>query len=37
MLTKEKLNNTIKMLPNSFTIDELIKQLIYGKSGGGFS
>ena len=29
MLTKEKLNNTIKTLPDSFTIDELIEQLIF--------
>ena len=28
-LTKEKLNKTIKNLPDSFTIDELIDQLIY--------
>ena len=28
MLTKEKLNKTIKNLPDSFTIDELIEQLI---------
>ena len=29
MLTKEKLNRTIKSLPDSFTIDELIDQLIF--------
>jgi hypothetical protein len=29
MLTKEKLNRTIKNLPDSFTIDELIDQLIF--------
>jgi predicted transcriptional regulator len=29
MLTKEKLNKTINNLPNSFTIDELIDQLIF--------
>lgn len=29
MLTKEKLNKTIKTLPESFTIDELIDQLIF--------
>lgn len=29
MLTKDKLNQTIKTLPNSFTIDELIDQLIF--------
>ncbi len=29
MLTKDQLNNTIKMLPDSFTIDELIEQLIF--------
>lgn len=29
MLTKEKLNRTIKNLPESFTIDELIDQLIF--------
>ena len=29
MLTKEKLNKTIKNLPDSFTIDELIDQLIF--------
>ena len=28
MLTKENVNKTIKMLPDSFTIDELIDQLI---------
>ena len=29
MLTKEQVNNTIKTLPDSFTIDELIDQLIF--------
>ena len=29
MLTKERLNKTIKGLPDSFTIDELIDQLIF--------
>jgi len=29
MLTKENVNKTIKMLPDSFTIDELIDQLIF--------
>jgi Zn-dependent alcohol dehydrogenase len=29
MLTKEKLNKTIKTLPESFTIDELIDRLIF--------
>ncbi len=29
MLNKEKLNKTIKNLPDSFTIDELIDQLIF--------
>lgn len=29
MLTKEKLNKTISNLPESFTIDELIDQLIF--------
>jgi hypothetical protein len=29
MLTKEKLNRTIRNLPDSFTIDELIDQLIF--------
>lgn len=29
MLTKEKLNNTVNELPDSFTIDELIDQLIF--------
>jgi len=29
MLTKEKVKNTIKTLPDSFTIDELIDQLIF--------
>ncbi len=29
MLTKEKLNKTILNLPDSFTIDELIDQLIF--------
>jgi len=29
MLTKEKLNKTINSLPDSFTIDELIDQLIF--------
>jgi len=29
MLTKEKLNRTIGTLPDSFTIDELIEQLIF--------
>ncbi len=29
MLTKEKLNRTINNLPDSFTIDELIDQLIF--------
>jgi len=29
MLTKEKLNRTIKNLPDSFTIDELIDQIIF--------
>lgn len=29
MLTKERLNTTIEMLPDSFSIDELIEQLIF--------
>lgn len=29
LLTKEKINNTIKTLPDSFTVDELIEQLIF--------
>ena len=29
MLTKDKLNKTINNLPDSFTIDELIDQLIF--------
>ena len=29
MLTKEKLNRTLKNLPDSFTIDELIDQIIF--------
>jgi len=29
MLTKEKLNKTIKNLPDNFTIDDLIDQLIF--------
>jgi hypothetical protein len=29
MLTREMLNNTIKRLPEKFTIDELIDQLIF--------
>jgi len=29
MLTKDQLNNTIKTLPDSFTIDELIEQVIF--------
>jgi hypothetical protein len=29
MLTKEKLKRTIKNLPDSFTIDELIDQIIF--------
>jgi Zn-dependent alcohol dehydrogenase len=29
MLTKEKLNRSIKNLPDPFTIDELIDQLIF--------
>ena len=29
MLTKEKLNKTINNLPETFTIDELIDQLIF--------
>ena len=29
MLTKEKLNKTINNLPDKFTIDELIDQLIF--------
>jgi predicted transcriptional regulator len=29
MLTKERLNKTINNLPDSFTIDELIDQLIF--------
>ena len=29
MITKEKLNKTINNLPDSFTIDELIDQLIF--------
>lgn len=29
MLTKEKVNRTIKNLPDSFTIDELIDELIF--------
>lgn len=28
MLTKEKVNKTVKRLPNTFTIDQLIDQLI---------
>jgi len=29
MITKEKLNETIRSLPDPFTIDELIDQLIF--------
>jgi len=29
MLTKDQVSNTIKTLPDSFTIDELIEQLIF--------
>lgn len=29
MITKEKLNKTLSSLPDSFTIDELIDQLIF--------
>ncbi len=29
MITKEKLNKTLRSLPDSFTIDELIDQLIF--------
>ena len=29
MLTKEKINKTIKNLPESFTIDQLIDELIF--------
>ena len=29
MLTKTKLNKTIKNLPETFTIDELIEQLLF--------
>jgi len=29
MLTKEQVNKTIKNLPDSFTIDELIDQLLF--------
>jgi len=29
MLTKDKVNRTIKNLPESFTIDQLIEQLIF--------
>jgi len=29
MLTKEKVNRTVNKLPDSFTIDELIDQLIF--------
>jgi hypothetical protein len=29
MLTKEKVNRTVNELPDSFTIDELIDQLIF--------
>lgn len=29
MLTKEKVNKSISRLPNSFTIDELIEQLLF--------
>jgi predicted transcriptional regulator len=29
MLTKEKVNKTVDRLPESFTIDELIDQLIF--------
>lgn len=29
MIRKEKLNKTIRSLPDSFTIDELIDQLIF--------
>ncbi|HBE40546.1 MAG TPA: hypothetical protein DDW27_04960 [Bacteroidales bacterium] len=29
MITKEKLNKTIRSLPDSFTIDELIDRLIF--------
>lgn len=34
MLTKEKLNKTISNLPESFTIDELIDQLIFIENVG---
>jgi len=37
MLTKEKVNKTIKNLPDSFTIDELIDKLIFiEKVEGGY-
>ncbi|MBC8004256.1 MAG: hypothetical protein H7X84_02190 [Verrucomicrobia bacterium] len=29
MLTKDKINRTIENLPDSFTIDQLIEQLIF--------
>jgi len=29
MLTKEKLITTIEMLPDSFSVDELIEQLLF--------
>jgi predicted transcriptional regulator len=29
MLTKDKVNKTVNRLPESFTIDELIEQLIF--------
>lgn len=29
MLTKDKINRTIEHLPDSFTIDQLIEQLIF--------
>jgi hypothetical protein len=29
MLTKEKIDKTVRSLPESFTIDELIEQLIF--------
>lgn len=29
MLTKEKINKTLSILPDKFTIDELIDQLIF--------
>ena len=29
MLTREKVNRTVKNLPNTFSIDELIDQLIF--------